>query len=155
VTGAPSPYRDIRANMERTTIQIGLNHHGREPDTMVGKGIDARRAIHVRRSRSPAEAADTIRDPCWQYPRPDIRRPGSSGHSSHDESVVMPLYAPVPHRKVLGGLVNEYRRSRKCFMDLQVRGCLRQYEAVYAHWRRRRVLRRVPAQCRVLSGLLD
>ena len=32
------------------------------------KGIDARRAIHVSRTRSRAEAADTIRDPCWQCP---------------------------------------------------------------------------------------
>jgi hypothetical protein len=38
--------------------------------TMAGKGIDARHAVHVSRTRSPAEMADTICDPCWQ--RPDL-----------------------------------------------------------------------------------
>jgi len=38
--------------------------------TAVGKGIDPGATQHVRCSRSPAEAADTIRDHCWQ--RPDL-----------------------------------------------------------------------------------
>ena len=80
MTAAASPYRDIRANMERTSIQIGLDHHAAITWTMGGKGIDARRAVHVRRSRIPAEAVDTIRDPCWQHPRSGMRRPGCSGY---------------------------------------------------------------------------
>ena len=30
--------------------------------------------------------------------------------SSHDEMVVVPLDMPVQHRKVLGGVISEYRR---------------------------------------------
>jgi hypothetical protein len=33
---------------------------------MAGKGIDARHETNVSRARSLAEAADTIREPCWQ-----------------------------------------------------------------------------------------
>jgi hypothetical protein len=29
----------------------------------------------------------------------------------HDESVIIPLNAPVQHRKVLGGMINEYHRA--------------------------------------------
>jgi len=35
---------------------------------------------------------------------------GSSGHPDHDESVAIPLDAPVQRRKVLGGVINEYHR---------------------------------------------
>jgi len=34
--------------------------------------------------------------------------PGSSGH---DGPVVVPLDAPVQHRKVLGGVINEYHQA--------------------------------------------
>jgi hypothetical protein len=46
---------------------------------MVGKGIDARHEMNVSRARSPAEAADTIRDSCWQ--RPDLTWEHSLGLS--------------------------------------------------------------------------
>jgi hypothetical protein len=36
----------------------------------------------------------------WQQRPPD-----------HDESVVIPLDAPVQRRKVLGGVINEYHRA--------------------------------------------
>ena len=29
----------------------------------------------------------------------------------HDKPVVVPLAAPVQHRKVLGGVINEYRQA--------------------------------------------
>jgi hypothetical protein len=35
---------------------------------MAGKGIDGRHEMNVSRAGSPAKAADTIRDPCWQCP---------------------------------------------------------------------------------------
>jgi hypothetical protein len=51
-------------------MRTGLDHHAEDSWTMTGKGIDARHETNVSRARSPAEAADTIRDPCWQ--RPDL-----------------------------------------------------------------------------------
>jgi hypothetical protein len=75
MTAAASPYWDIRANIEQTSVCIGLDHYGRgvwgmaeEAITIVGKGIDAWRNANVRCNRSPAEATDTVRDPCWQRP---------------------------------------------------------------------------------------
>jgi hypothetical protein len=47
---------------------------------MAGKGIDARRETNVSRARSPAKAAGTIRDPCWQ--RPDLTWEHSLGLST-------------------------------------------------------------------------
>jgi hypothetical protein len=47
--------------------------------TMAGKGIDARNETNVSRARSLAEAADTIRDLCWQ--RPDLTGEHSLGLS--------------------------------------------------------------------------
>jgi hypothetical protein len=35
---------------------------------------------------------------------------GGSGPIDHDEPVVVPLDAPLRRRKVLGGVINEYRR---------------------------------------------
>jgi hypothetical protein len=60
-------YRDIRANMERTSLPEGLDHHGSEVRAMAGKGIVPVDEIHVSRARSPAEAAVTVGDPCWQW----------------------------------------------------------------------------------------
>jgi hypothetical protein len=46
---------------------------------MAGKGIDARHEMNASRAQSPAKAADTIRDPCWQ--RPDLTWEHSLGLS--------------------------------------------------------------------------
>jgi len=51
---------------------------------MAGKGIDARHANTCQPCPSPAEAADTIRDPRWQ--RPDLTWPGAlrgAGRRTH------------------------------------------------------------------------
>ena len=61
-------YRDIRANMERTSLTEGLDHPGPDLRAWAGKGIDAIDVIPVSRARSLAEAAGTVRDPCWQWP---------------------------------------------------------------------------------------
>jgi hypothetical protein len=87
MTAAVSPYRGIRATMEQPSVCIGLDHDGRgclgrgggEAITVVGRGIDPGAARHVRCSRSPGEAADTVRDPCWQ--RPDLTWKRSLGLS--------------------------------------------------------------------------
>jgi hypothetical protein len=39
---AAGGYQDIRANMELTSMRIGLDHPGRRRLAMAGKGIDAR-----------------------------------------------------------------------------------------------------------------
>ena len=63
---AAGRYRDIRANMERTSMRIGLDHPGRRGLVMAGKGIDARHENKRYPHRSLAEAANTVRNPCWQ-----------------------------------------------------------------------------------------
>lgn len=56
----------------------GLDQHAQSPHAPLGNSaegawsIAARHAIHASRSRSPAEAADTICDPCWQRPGPEV-----------------------------------------------------------------------------------
>jgi hypothetical protein len=67
VPPATGPYRDIRANMERTWPPKGLDHHGPDVRAMGGKGIDAMDEIHVSCAPSPAEAAVTVRGPSWQW----------------------------------------------------------------------------------------
>jgi hypothetical protein len=60
--------------MEQPSADKGLDHHGRdmagplagEAVAVVGKGTGARHDAYVSCNRSPAKAADTIRDPCWQ-----------------------------------------------------------------------------------------
>ena len=47
--------RDIRANMERTSLPEGLDHYGLDLWALAGNGIDAMDEIHVSRTRSPAE----------------------------------------------------------------------------------------------------
>jgi hypothetical protein len=153
MTAAASQYRDIRANMERTSIQIGLDHHAAITWAMGGKGIDARRAVHVRRSRGrrrrPTRSVIPAGSTQIWHATPRLQRlPG------HDKSVVMPLDAPMRHRKVLGGVVNEYRWSRNVSWTCRsgvtcaiMKRCTPTGDG--------RVLRLVPARCRVLSGLLD
>ena len=61
----------------------GLDQHAQSPHaplgnsaegawSILGNGIAARHAIHASRSRRPAEAADTIRAPCWQRLGPEV-----------------------------------------------------------------------------------
>jgi hypothetical protein len=81
MTAAARPYRDIRANMEQTSVRIGLDHHGRGRLSQASEGTQPSAAKVYRRQRyrcltrrntlGPSEsgkAADTIRDPCWQCP---------------------------------------------------------------------------------------
>jgi hypothetical protein len=66
-TAATGRYRDIRANMEQTSMCTGLDHQGEGSLILAGEAI----AVGVKGidpgpttcSRSPAEAADTFRDP--------------------------------------------------------------------------------------------
>jgi hypothetical protein len=51
-------------------MPTGLDHHGRGCLELASKGIDACHEMNASRTRSPAEAASTIRDPCWE--RPDL-----------------------------------------------------------------------------------
>jgi hypothetical protein len=56
VPGSAGVVRDIRANMERTSLSKGLDHYGPDDE---------------RNSRQPCPesggAAVTVRDPCWQW----------------------------------------------------------------------------------------
>jgi hypothetical protein len=44
---ATGPYRDIRANMERTSLAKGLDHYDPDVRAMAGKGINAMDENHV------------------------------------------------------------------------------------------------------------
>ena len=89
-------------------------------------------------------------------------RPHQSLHQAPPQrpSRAINITARIERRQVLGGLISEYCRQPSGHETARQRlwmsfGAAQGTEALYAHWRRRRVLRRVPAQCRVLSGLLD
>ena len=69
--------------------------------TMAGKGIDARQALDVSRARSPADAADTIRDPCWQ--RSDLTWEHNLGLSPGQATRDTPLSPQVEQRDDVGG----------------------------------------------------
>ncbi len=64
--------------------------------TMAGKGIDTRHALHVSRARSPADAADTIRDRCWQ--RSDLTWEHNLGLSPGREAGLLGSSGPKPRR---------------------------------------------------------
>src|ERR1039457_3765778 len=87
---AAGAYRDIRANMERTWMPTGLDHHGRARLNHGRRRYRSRHEVDVSRDRSPAKAADTIRDPCWQ--RPDLSSEVTCG-SRHRADVHHPWVA--------------------------------------------------------------
>jgi hypothetical protein len=76
VPGNAGVVRDIRANMERTSLPKGLDHHGPDVVAMAvkvsgswaGKGIDAMGGISVGRARSPYEGVVTVGDPSGRGP---------------------------------------------------------------------------------------
>jgi hypothetical protein len=47
--------------------------------------------------------------------------------------VVVPLAAPVQRRKVLGGVINEYHRSRELLHKPAGQGCSPHFEAVHGN----------------------
>jgi len=53
-TAAASPYRDIRANMERTSMQTDLATMAEGPCSRAGRGITARHPVHASRLWNPA-----------------------------------------------------------------------------------------------------
>lgn len=67
VPGNAGVCRDIRANMERTSLPEGLDHPGPEVRAMVGKGIDTVDEIHVKPCPESGGSAVTVGDPCWQW----------------------------------------------------------------------------------------